>query len=72
LNINSFTIDWVGTQLTYVAAVARGFTKLHILVFKHNENKFKHMYSIHGLCPNVADQEEPEKTAGQTYSEFPM
>lgn len=45
---------------------------MHILIFKHNENKFKQMYNIQGLCPTVANQEDPEATAGQTYDEFPF
>jgi hypothetical protein len=44
LDISSATIEWVGTQLTYVAVVARGTPIVQILIFKHNENKLRHLY----------------------------
>lgn len=37
ISLSSSTIEWVGTQLTYVAVVARGCATVHIVVFKHSD-----------------------------------
>ena len=52
VSITSSSIEWVGTQLSYVAVIARGSPLINILVFKHNENKLKRMYSLN-LLPEL-------------------
>ena len=41
MSISSSTLEWVGTQLTYVACCARGSSVVNIVIFKHNENKLR-------------------------------
>lgn len=60
----------MGTQLTYVAVAARGSAAVHILVFKHHDCKFKHLYSFN-MEPTMANPEQPELNADQKYSKFP-
>ena len=72
LSLTSCTLDWVGTQLTYIACVVRGYTNIPILVFKHNDNKFKLLYTVTGICSNIENEEKPETTPKQSYKEFPM
>ncbi len=52
LSLSSATIDWVGTQLSYVTVVARGSPQVHILTFKHSDCKLKHSYSLN-LVPEL-------------------
>lgn len=59
ISLSSSTIEWVGTQLTYVAVAARGSARVDIVVFKHSDCKFKHMYSFN-MCPDLANPENPE------------
>ena len=66
----SFTIEWVGTQLTYVSVVARGCATVHVVVFKHTDFKIKHLYSLN-LIPDLQNPNEPELNAEQKYSRFP-
>lgn len=70
ISLSSCTIEWVGTQLTYVAVAARGHTQVHIVVFKHSDCKFKHLYSFN-MCPELANPETPESNDKQKYSNFP-
>ena len=70
LSISSATIDWVGTQLTYVAVVARGSPQVHILTFKHSDCKLKHSYSLN-LIPELQNLETPELNNEQKYLKFP-
>ena len=42
-------VEWVGTQLTYVACCARGSSVINIVIFKHNENKMRQLYTINIL-----------------------
>lgn len=70
VSLNSCTIDWVGTQLTYVAVAARGHAQVHIVVFKHSDCKFKHLYSFN-MCPELANPESPESNDKQKYANFP-
>jgi hypothetical protein len=72
LSLSSCTLDWVGTQLTFIACVVRGVTKIPVLVFRHNDNKIKHMYSVTGLCQNIENEFAPESIPKQSYKEFPM
>jgi len=41
MSISSCSLEWVGTQLTYVATCVRGSSIINIIVFKHNENKMR-------------------------------
>lgn len=70
ISITSSSIEWVGTQLTYVAVVARGSPIVNILGFKHNENKLRRLYSIN-VMPDLPNPETPELNERQTYHEFP-
>lgn len=60
--LSSCTIEWVGTQLTYVAVAARGHAQVHIVVFKHSDCKFKHLYAFN-LIPDLANPDQPELNA---------
>lgn len=57
--LSSYTVEWAGTQLTYVAVVARGCTTIQILCFKHNDCKLKEMHSLN-VDPAMQNQVEPE------------
>lgn len=70
MSLSTCSIDWVGTQLTYVAVAARGLATVHILVFKHSDCKIRHLYSFN-LCPDLANPDEPELNSQQKYSKFP-
>ena len=70
IDISTATIDWVGTQLTYVAVVARGSPIVQVLIFKNSENKLRQLYSIN-TCPEITNPETPEANPGQTYRDFP-
>ena len=70
ISITSCSIEWVGTQLSYVAVVARGSPVINILAFKHNENKLRRLYSLN-LLPELANPEQPELNEKQSYLEFP-
>ena len=59
IDISSCTIEWVGTQLTYLAVVSSGSPIVTILVFKHNENKIRLLYTINA-CPEMPNAEHPE------------
>ena len=43
---------------------------MHIVVFKHSDCKFKHVYSFN-MCPELANPETPELNDKQTYARFP-
>ena len=47
------------TKLTYVATVARGSPIIKILIFKHNENKFYHIYNLNA-CPSILNSDNLE------------
>ena len=63
ISIASNSIEWVGTQLTYVVVVARGSPILNILAFKHNENKLRRLYSVN-VMPELANPDTPETNEG--------
>jgi hypothetical protein len=71
VSITSCSIEWVGTQLTYVACVARGSPMVKVLIFKHSENKLRQLYTVN-ILPELLTPEAPEQNAGQTYTEFPF
>ena len=54
INLSSASVVWVDTKLTYVTVVARGSSLVRILAFKHNENKFYHLYNLN-VCPALAN-----------------
>lgn len=68
--MSSCTLDWVGTQLTYVAASARGSPFVNIMIFKHNENKLRHLYTFN-MMPSLENVGEPWTNSEQTYTGFP-
>ena len=70
ISITSSSIDWVGTQLSYVAVIARGSPIVNILAFKHNENKLRRLYSLN-LLPELENPEQPELNTRQSYLDFP-
>ena len=59
ISISSCSIEWVGTQLSYVAVVARGSPVVNILIFKHNENKLRRLYSLN-ILPELENPDQPE------------
>ena len=59
ISISSSSVEWVGTQLTYAAIIARGSPFVNILIFKHNENKIRRLYSLNVL-PEMPNPEQPE------------
>ena len=63
ISLSSFSLEWVGTQLTYVACCIRGSSLINIIVFKHNENKMRQLYKIN-MCPNIENPEKPESNPG--------
>ena len=70
ISISSSSVEWVGTQLTYVAVIARGSPFVNILIFKHNENKIRRLYSLNTL-PELPNPEQPEMNDKQSYLDFP-
>ena len=57
--LSTCTVEWAGTQLTYIAVVARGCTTVQILCFKHNDCKIKEIHSLN-VAPEMLNQAEPE------------
>ncbi len=49
---------------------ARGTPIVQILIFKHNENKLKHLYQINTM-PELPNPEHPEMNPNQSYKDFP-
>lgn len=70
LDMSSATIEWVGTHLTYIAVAARGTSIVNILIFKHNENKLRVLYTIN-VCPELNNPEHPEMNPNQSYKDLP-
>lgn len=70
LSLSSCTFTWVGTQVTYVAAVARGSAKAHILAFNHKDCKLKSFMHFN-LMPDLQNPSEPELNPDQKYTYFP-
>ena len=71
VSLSSFSIEWVGTQLTYVAVVARGSPIVSVLIFKHNENKIRLLYTINTL-PAFEHPYAPESVDEVDYKNFPI
>ena len=70
ITISTCSLEWASTHLTYVAVVARGCTKINILVFKHSDCKLKQLFSFN-LSPELANGGEPEQNSDQKYLNFP-
>lgn len=62
-SLTSATVEWVGTQLTYVAVVVRGCPVVHIILFKHNENKLRLLHTVN-MCPDLANPTNLESNPG--------
>lgn len=45
-NIETSTIEWCDSKLTYAAITARCSPIIEIVAFKHSENKLTHLYSL--------------------------
>ena len=71
MSVSSCSVEWVGTQLTYIACCVRGSPVINIVVFKHNDNVMKQMYTIN-ILPDLANPDKPESNADQTYRDFPF
>lgn len=52
INISTASLEWINTRLTYAAVVARGSPFVQVVVFRHNENKLYHIYSLN-TCPEL-------------------
>lgn len=63
LNIATASLEWVDTRLIYAAIVARASPTIHIVCFKHNDNKFRHLYSLN-MCPTLENPDELENNEG--------
>ena len=63
ISISSSSLEWVGTQLTYIACCARGSPIINIVIFKHNENKMRQLYTIN-ILPELQNPEKPEDNPG--------
>ena len=59
ISISSASLDWIDTRLTYAVIVARGSPIVEIVVFKHNENKMYHIYSLN-TCPELENPDSLE------------
>jgi hypothetical protein len=59
ISISTCSFEWAGTQLTYIAAIARASALVHIAVFKHSDCKLKALYILN-LLPDLANPLEPE------------
>ena len=70
ISISTAALEWVDTRLCYTAVVARGSPIITILVFKHNENKLKSLYSIN-VCAALENPDKLEMNEGQTYTMLP-
>ena len=70
ISISTACLEWVDTRLVYAAVVARASPIVSIVVFKNNENKFRHLYSIN-MLPEVENLDALEENEGQTYDQLP-
>lgn len=70
VSISTACLEWVDTRLIYAAIVARASPIISIIVFKNNENKFHHLYSIN-MLPDVDNADSLEENEGQTYDQLP-
>ena len=71
IGISTACIEWVDTKLVYAAVIARASPIVSIVVFKNNENKFHHLYSINMLPDKEENAENLEEVEGQTYDSLP-
>ena len=69
LSMSAACIEWLDTRLVYVAVVARASPVISILVFKHNENKLCHAYSLN-MDPGV-DYDDVETISEKSYAGLP-
>lgn len=70
VSIATACLEWVDTRLIYAAVVARASPIVSIVVFKNNENKFRHLYSIN-MLPEVENADALEENEGQSYDLLP-
>ena len=63
ISITTACLEWVDTRLVYAAIVARASPIVSIVVFKNNENKFRHIYSIN-MLPEQENVETLEEVEG--------
>lgn len=70
IDISTASLEWINTRLTYAAIVARGSPIVALVVFRHNENKLYHIFSIN-TCPELENPDCLEKNPKQTYLPLP-
>lgn len=70
VSISTACLEWVDTRLIFAAIVARASPIVSIVVFKNNENKFHHLYSVN-MLPEVENPDSLEENEGQTYDQLP-
>lgn len=63
ISISTACIEWVDTRLVYAAVLARASPIVSIVIFKNNENKFHHVYSIN-MLPEQENSETLEEVEG--------
>lgn len=61
--VSTACIEWVDTRLVFVAVVARASPVVSVVVFKNNENKFHHLYSVN-MQPELENAETLEENEG--------
>jgi len=70
ISISTASIEWIDTRLTYAAVVTRGSPFVHVICFKHNQNKMFHLYSLN-TCPDLENPNQLELNPKQSYMELP-
>jgi hypothetical protein len=72
LSISLATLEWLDSRIVYAAVVARASPIISIVVYRHSENKFHHVYSIN-TCPDIpVDKlEEIETVENISYAKLP-
>jgi len=67
IDISTACIEWVDTRLIYTAIIARASPIISIVIFKNNENKFNHIYSVN-MLPDAENGDSLEENEDQKYN----
>ena len=70
ISLSTATLVWLDTKLTYVSVIARANPVIKILIFKHSENKFYHIYNLNS-CPNLPNPDQLDSNPEQSYLDLP-
>jgi hypothetical protein len=69
-HIETSTIEWCDSKLTFASVIARSCPTIEFLCFKHSENKLFHLYTLN-FCPPL-ENEDPERSYLDLPSECKM